>query len=192
MSSSELDAFREQWLAEVRQRSGNSLAPVDNTDDRPSERPSLGPRLQNALDYYRLAVDYEQQSKLDHALALYRKAFRLDPHVDRLYHRHTLADDRLAQRIEHETPAPSSSTPQDVSFESAPISTIVEQLHQHEPLVFAPEDDKRPLPIASIPDELLVHTLLRLALQGDITSVERFAQVNRKLRLLTLDSTIWR
>ncbi|KZW00048.1 hypothetical protein EXIGLDRAFT_723197 [Exidia glandulosa HHB12029] len=198
MSVSELDAFREQWLAEVRQRT-HGLAPVPDaaaststSSPRPPE-PPLGPRLQSSLDFYRLAVDMEQRGKLDDALALYRRAFRMDAHVDKLYHKFSLAEQRLNQHVQTEKPTEPPKATGDEPSEPTPISTIIESLQQsEEPLAFAPEDESAPVPLALMPDELLIHTVLLLALQGDIATVERLALVNRKLRLLTLDATIWR
>ncbi|EJD47940.1 hypothetical protein AURDEDRAFT_113215 [Auricularia subglabra TFB-10046 SS5] len=193
---SELDAFREQWLAEVRQRTqATQLAPVAEAGSSSSASaepvPALGPRLQGALDYYRLAVDYEQRGELDHALALYRKAFRLDAHVDKLYHKELQRSERVQSSV-----AATTGPEEPAVVYAAPISAIVAQLHACPPheLVFKPEDESRRggVPIARMPDELLVQVLVLLATNGDVRAVERMSLVNRKLRLLTLDVTIWR
>ena len=57
-----------------------------------------------------------------------------------------------------------------------------------ESLEFLPENESEPVPLELLPDELLVHILCHL----DATAIERFATVNRKARLVTLDSHIWR
>lgn len=57
-----------------------------------------------------------------------------------------------------------------------------------EGLKFDVEDEKRPLAIAMLPDEVLVMILSML----DPTAVERFGSVCRKARVMTLDPTIWR
>lgn len=57
-----------------------------------------------------------------------------------------------------------------------------------ESLEFLPEDENEPVPLELLPDELLVYIMCQL----DATAIERFATVNRKARLVTLDSHIWR
>ena len=55
-------------------------------------------------------------------------------------------------------------------------------------LTFDPENELEGVPLQKLPDELLVHILMLL----DHTTLERFATVNRKARVVTLDATIWR
>lgn len=58
-----------------------------------------------------------------------------------------------------------------------------------EDVAFEPLDEEEGSPaINSVPPEILVHALRFL----DHTSLERFATVNRKARLLTLETSIWR
>lgn len=67
------------------------------------------------------------------------------------------------------------------------LAQVIKSFPEH--LVFEPEDEKdgRP-PINLIPDELLLKILRTL----DYTTIERFATVSRKARVLCLDSAIWR
>ena len=55
-------------------------------------------------------------------------------------------------------------------------------------LAFEPEDERTASKMALLPDELIVHMLMSL----DPSAIERFAAVNRKARMLSLDSSIWR
>ena len=55
-------------------------------------------------------------------------------------------------------------------------------------VTFEPEVEQEPVHLRKVPDELLIMILYKL----DPTTIERFAMVNRKCRLLTLDSSIWR
>ena len=55
-------------------------------------------------------------------------------------------------------------------------------------LIFAQDDEKQSVWLRLLPDELLVSILRRL----DVTSIERFALVCRKARMLSLDATLWR
>lgn len=66
------------------------------------------------------------------------------------------------------------------------VSKIVRGFPQR--LTFEREEETEPIPIAGIPDEVLVYILRFL----DHGTIERFASIGRKARLLTLDSTIWR
>lgn len=54
-------------------------------------------------------------------------------------------------------------------------------------LVFEPENDKEPVFLNKLPEELLVMIMATL----DTASVERFARVCKKARILTLDPVIW-
>jgi F-box protein 9 len=57
-----------------------------------------------------------------------------------------------------------------------------------ETLSFEPEIEQELVPLRKLPDELLVMILRKL----DPTSIERFAIVNRKARIIALESTIWK
>jgi F-box protein 9 len=54
-------------------------------------------------------------------------------------------------------------------------------------LTFEPENEEEPVFLNKLPDELLVMTIVIL----DTTSIERFARVCKKARILTLDPVIW-
>lgn len=55
-------------------------------------------------------------------------------------------------------------------------------------LKFEPENENEPLLLNMLPEELLVMIIMKL----DPTSVERFAVVSKKARMLTLEPGIWR
>ncbi|KAJ3734968.1 hypothetical protein DFJ43DRAFT_1222064 [Lentinula guzmanii] len=55
-------------------------------------------------------------------------------------------------------------------------------------LVFEPEDEEESAPLKLLPDEMIVHILKIL----DPNSLERFASVNRKARVVSLDVSVWR
>ena len=54
-------------------------------------------------------------------------------------------------------------------------------------LMFEPENEVEPVFLNKLPDELLVMIIVTL----DTTSIERFARVCKKARILTLDPVIW-
>lgn len=59
-------------------------------------------------------------------------------------------------------------------------------------LSFQPEDIKLGAPLDRLPDELVVSILGKFAADKDVTSIERFALVCRKARIVSLDDAIWR
>jgi len=183
--SNELESFRAAWLAEVKQRtrgeSSDGAQPSTST-------PATG--LATALDAYALAVDYEQRGMLDDALKLYQRAFRSDPNVDRAYGKQQRELQPVGEQLQAMTLTDSSRTSDPLPAEQ-PIQIVVEALRS-EALGFAPLDERLPVPIGVMPNELLVLCLLALALEGNATPIERMALVNRKLRMLTLEPTIWK
>jgi F-box protein 9 len=66
------------------------------------------------------------------------------------------------------------------------LANLLENFPQD--LFFEPEDERQGVPLNSLPDEMMVLILRSL----DHTTIERFAAVNRKARLISLDSAIWR
>ena len=55
-------------------------------------------------------------------------------------------------------------------------------------LKFEPEDERKPMHLNNIPIEMLYLILRKL----DVTSIERFAHVCRKARVITPDPVYWR
>ncbi|KAG1767199.1 hypothetical protein EV702DRAFT_761225 [Suillus placidus] len=165
----------------------------------------LSSNLAHAVEVYRKAVFHEQHSQLDEALQLYRQAFRLDANVDRAY----FIEEQRTQQRSSTQPASHKKVPSTVSVDGVTWDVQKLKVHQDskdksfvtsgflaqvlenfpENLVFEPEDEKEGLPpINLIPDELLLQILRIL----DYTTIERFAAVSRKARVLSLDSAIWR
>ncbi|KIM90425.1 hypothetical protein PILCRDRAFT_812167, partial [Piloderma croceum F 1598] len=162
-----------------------------------------------AVDTYRRAVECERQSQLDDALRLYRQAFRMDPNVDKAFHSHgaeQLQHSAAASLPGHNPRHKSDSTHPaavdnltrrfdalSVKYAGASRSIVTGTLASlldkfpHD-LIFEPEDEKSGVPLNLLPDEILVLILRSL----DTTGIERFAAINRKARVVTLDSGIWR
>ena len=127
-----------------------------------------------------------------------------DPHVDRAYAREEKLTAILSTQL---PPAETKKDPivnqvgtlsgdasSSVSLGSkgkyATAGGILAQITSAFPLdvQFEPEDEKQPVRLRSLPNELLVFVLRRL----DVMAIERFALVCRKARLLSLDATLWR
>ncbi|KAG6833000.1 hypothetical protein H0H87_012586 [Tephrocybe sp. NHM501043] len=157
--------------------------------------------LESALNIYRKAVQKEQSGDLDDALSLYRQAFRMDAHVDSVYYR----EEALAAIAAVQQDPLHTSTDSDTLVEglTAKIQTslIVKPTLRATTqalsillagfpanISFEPENEEEPVHLQKVPDELVVMFLRKL----DTTSIERFASVSRKARIIALDSGIWR
>jgi F-box protein 9 len=144
---------------------------------------------------YREAVLAEQRGELDEALTLYRRAFRQEANIDKFYHQQ-----ESISRLLLNADVPSSATPvkpelipgavsHEVPKPSAPWGDLADLMAVFpEDSSFLPEEDKEYAPFTDFPEEVVVHILRRL----DPTSIERFAAVCRKARVITLDPVIWR
>ena len=203
----ELARFRAEWLAEVQKHDTPPTQPVPST--------SAHNALASALDVYRRAVQHEQRGELDDALRSYRQAFSLvltfpsfyihqsyplqDPQVDHAYNREEMLAaqrqagqfakanqvDELASRVEKSLSLKSVSKGKEIVV-TGTLSTVIRFFPKN--LRFEPENENEPVLLNRLPDELLVLIIRNL----DHTAVERFAAVNRKARILSLDSVIWR
>lgn len=137
------------------------------------------------------AVEKEQRGELDAALDLYRRAFRLDPNVDRVYHLQTATAALTLAPIIRKPAVDKPSIPAQIHVPATSahsVRTLIAAFPPATELVFAPELEQEPVYIARIPDELLLHILKLL----DIPSIERFATICRRARVLTLDPDLWR
>jgi F-box protein 9 len=164
--------------------------------------------LTSAVDTYRRAVEFERQSRLDDALQLYRQAFRMDSNVDKAYHKAEQQQRQIQSANSIQRPGKKAESLTDTSaidkltcglgalsvkhtgavggIVTGTLASLLENFPRD--LVFEPEDERNEVPLNVLPDEMLV-----LILRGlDPTGIERFAAVNRKARVVSLDSTIWR
>ena len=68
---------------------------------------------------------------------------------------------------------------------TGPLASLLANFPRY--LMFEPENEEGPVFLNKLPDELLVMIIITL----DTTSIERFAKVCKKARILTLDPVIW-
>jgi F-box protein 9 len=122
-----------------------------------------------------------------------------DPHVDQAYNREEMLAgilqaqksaeanqvDELASRVEESLSLKSVSKGKEIVV-TGTLSMVIRFFPKN--LRFEPENEDELALLNKLPDELLVIIIRNL----DHTSVERFAAVNRKARILSLDSVIWR
>lgn len=160
---------------------------------------------QSAIDFYEAAVEKETSGKLGDSLQLYRKAFRMDSHVDQIYKNKYFAS---AWRVRPPpppglpsapaaatatAPAPAPSAAAEGPTLSLPdlIASFAEMSIQGAP----PEVEgvpPPPCPIAELPDEILVHILRDVAI-ADVGDFVRLARVCKRLAyLVATEEQIWR
>ncbi|KAL2021405.1 hypothetical protein VTK56DRAFT_7158 [Thermocarpiscus australiensis] len=149
-----------------------------------------------ALEHYERAVEKEAAGNLGDSLRLYRKAFRMDDRVDQKY-RNKHFPKPAPKPTQTASPsdgragaasAPKPEQPQSMKDLIASFSGLS--------IVPAPpevEGMARPAcPIASLPDELLVHILRDVAIL-DVGDFVRLAQVCKRLAyLVATEDRIWR
>lgn len=159
-----------------------------------------------SLDLYAQAVQAESQRQLDRAVGLYRRAFRLDGNVDKAYYRASLEREVTSEfgtlsihtsKGKEPLPTDPSEAKQVVLPHKKPphyhaLQSILDAFPSRNHLAFLPEVENQPVHINKLPDELLVLILHCFIHTADTRSIERFALVARRARVLTLDSSLWR
>ncbi|KIM26198.1 hypothetical protein M408DRAFT_197300 [Serendipita vermifera MAFF 305830] len=209
----ELRRFREQWKQEVESRlehdSSTAQAPsttratsavaVTNTAEKGASQRSnhAGTRFSAALDLYTQAVKLEADGNLDAATALYRKAFRIQEDIDKIYYRSNMSTDLRMGDLSRDIDALSLAQRAPVvkavaKASSRTIQHILAAFPPLEQLVFERDEEIQPFYINRLPDELLIHVLRCFVHAADTRSVERFGAVSRKARVVTLDLSLWR
>ncbi|TPX09283.1 uncharacterized protein E0L32_009475 [Thyridium curvatum] len=182
--------------------------------DLPSEdtgpaRPSAAAVVEEpvtALEHYEKAVERETQGSLGDSLQLYRKAFRMDPAVDKKYkNKHFPAPPKPAAQSSHEgqpstaqaasTTAPGATAANPLDAQPPTMKELIASFQglSIEPAV--PEVEgmpQPPCPIADLPQEILVHIMHDVAV-ADVADFVRLAQVCKRLAyLVTTEDQIWR
>ncbi|ROT42319.1 hypothetical protein SODALDRAFT_354449 [Sodiomyces alkalinus F11] len=173
--------------------SGGTLADTGTLDEK---------ELFSALDHFEAAVEKEAVGSLGDSLKLYRKAFRMDSHVDMLYRK---------KYFPGPLRKPSESTPgSGLTKVPAKGSSAADNLEADQPqsikdlvasfsdlsIASAPPpvegDAPPPCPIADIPQEVLAHILTDLAVL-DIGDFVRLSVVCKRFAyLVAADDQIWR
>jgi F-box protein 9 len=190
--------------------SSKSIAGSTTTSSSQTPHGTIGLNrgLTFAVDTYRRAVEFERKSQLHDALQLYQQAFRLDSNVDKAYYRaelqlqsatsipgrghehkkyNSLSDTNLVDNLTRDVGALSvQHVAAGKGVVTGTLASILDKFPQD--LKFEPEDERNGVPLRFLPDEVLVLVLRSL----DPTTIERFAAVNRKARVISLDSGIWR
>jgi F-box protein 9 len=189
-------------------------APPESASVDPTAQVAKG-KLVSALDHYEAAMVKEAQGNMGESLKLYRQAYRLDHRVDRRYReKHFPASSAPAPApgptpAPASTPKPHSGTPQQPTPAPVPVSatttTEASAPQTMDDLIASLADLKiepagpliegtppPPCPIATLPDELLLHILEDVAVD-DVGDFVRLSLVCRHLAYLTAtEQRIWR
>ncbi|KAF2970140.1 hypothetical protein GQX73_g3449 [Xylaria multiplex] len=162
-----------------------------------------------ALDFYEHAVERETTGKLGDSLQLYRKAFRMDDNVDRKYRDKHFAS-RWAKPAQQQQVNPSNAavTVPNTAHHSLegsgggsddviplPFPELIASFAGLKVEASPPECEgvePPPCPIATLPDEILVHILRDVAV-SDVGDFVRLSQVCKRLAYLVMtEDRIWR
>ncbi|PIA92426.1 F-box protein pof7 [Cercospora beticola] len=161
----------------------------------------------SALEHYERAVEKETQGHLSESMRHYRKAFKLDDGVHEAYKRkHFPASSFQKPKPANPNPSNASSTVPRTDHHSLHGSavgeglpaTLKQMVEQFSAMRIEPPEPETSLspnercPLAELPEELLTHILMDLAID-DVASFARLAQVCKRLAYLVLtEDSIWR
>jgi len=152
------------------------------------------------LEHYERAVERESEGSLGDSLTHYRRAYRLDAGVDRIYKNKHFPPSSLNSKLTIPNPSSAAVTvpnPAHHSLDGPPAPTISELIASFSsvpiPPAESPTDASPPplCPISRVPSELLVNILLQTAVL-DVTSFARLSLVCKRLAyLVATEDRIW-
>ena len=155
----------------------------------------------SALEHYERAVEREADGSLGDSLSHYRKAFRLDAGVDRIYKNKHFPPASSASKPTNPNPSNAPVTvpnPAHHSLDGPPDSSISDLIAAFAPTSILPSEPPTdaspplPCPIAALPSETLIHLLYHIAVT-DVASFARMASVCKRLAyLVATEDRIWK
>ncbi|KAL8679686.1 MAG: hypothetical protein Q9186_004048 [Xanthomendoza sp. 1 TL-2023] len=167
---------------------------LENKEDAASKEP------QSALEHYEKATEREDQGNLGDSVNLYRKAYRLDAAVDRIYKNKHFPPSNSKIKPTNPNPSNAPVTVPNTAHHSldGPQTTTIDDLiasfsHSAIPTAPPPTEGSQPppCPISKIPSEILVEILLRTAI-ADIASFARLSAVCKSFAYLVVtEDRIW-
>ena len=178
----------------------------DNNDTRRLGAPdgilsSSRQEPKSALEHYERAVEREGEGSLGDSLSHYRKAYRLDAGVDRLYKNKHFPPSSNAPKPLNPNPSNASVTVPNTAHHSLdgpstlPILDLIASYQSSSIARGEPTSEAsvaRPCPIASVPSEILVKLLCHIAIL-DPASFALLSQVCRCFAyLVATEDRIWR
>ena len=157
----------------------------------------------SALEHYERAVEREEQGNLGDSVSLYRKAYRLDAGVDRIYRNKHFPPTSTASKLTNPNPSNAAVTVPGTAHHSLDgppasdtpsISQLITSFAGHSIPPVPPETSQSPqppCPISTVPSELLIDILVRLA-HADVASFSRLSLVCKHLAyLVATEDSIW-
>lgn len=163
--------------------------------------PSIHHEPTSALEHYEKAVEREGEGSLGDSVSLYRRAYRLDAGVDRLYKdKHFPPAQTASKKPRNPNPTNAPVTVPNTahhSLDGPPSLSVTEAIALYRSSLLlgaSPPTDASPpppCPIASIPSEILIKILLQAA-NSDPASFVRLARVCKRLAyLVATEDRIW-
>ncbi|KAJ4415206.1 hypothetical protein N0V85_002824 [Neurospora sp. IMI 360204] len=151
-----------------------------------------------ALDHYEKAVEREAAGSLGDSLRLYRKAFRMDDSVDQKYKNKYFPKQKAQPPAAAPVTAGGTDSAAAASTPAEQPQTMKELINSFAGLAIEPAGPPiegmppPPCPIASLPEELLVHIMRDVAIL-DVADFARLAQVCKRFAfLVATEDRIWR
>ncbi|KAG4432174.1 hypothetical protein IFR05_012341 [Cadophora sp. M221] len=161
---------------------------------------SMAREPQSALEHYEKAVERETTGKLGESLSLYRKAFRMDDRVDQKYKSKHFPPSYFASKPPNPNPSSAPVTVPNTAHHSldGPSQTIKQLIGAFSGLSIEPAPPAiegtpaPPCPIATLPEEILVHIFTDVAVL-DVSSFVRLAQVCKRMAyLVATEEQVWK
>lgn len=163
--------------------------------------PSNRQEPSSALEHYERAVERESEGSLGDSLNHYRKAYRLDAGVDRIYKNKHFPPSSLKSKPAGPKPSSATTTAPDIAHPASdgrPVSTTSDLIasFSSDPVTpAAPPTDASPhspCPISAVPSELLIN-ILRQAAILDLASFTRLSLVCKRFAyLVATEDQIWK
>ena len=156
-----------------------------------------------ALDHYEKAVEREEQGNLGDSVSLYRKAYRLDAGVDKIYRNKHFPPSSTKSKATNKNPSNASVTVPNTAHHSldgppAPTPTISQLIASFAGAKITPtppptdQSPQPPCPISRVPSEILLD-ILKLTAIFDVTAFARLSLVCKHLaHLIATEDRIWK
>lgn len=163
--------------------------------------PSSGIEPSSALEHYERAVERESEGSLGDSLSHYRKAFRLDAGVDRIYKNKHFPPSSFPSKPTNPNASNAPVTvpnPAHHSLDGPPTSSISDLIASFSSISITPTQaptdasPSPPCPISSLPSEILINILFQTAII-DVASFARLSLVCKRFAyLVATEDRIWR
>ncbi|KAL8808457.1 MAG: hypothetical protein Q9182_000007 [Xanthomendoza sp. 2 TL-2023] len=193
-----VDGISAQAYHDLENKEDAARLGVEGFSRHPSTQVSKEP--QSALEHYEKAMEREAQGSLGDSVNLYRKAYRLDAGVDRIYKNKHFPPSNSKPKPTNPNPSDAPVTVPNTahhSLDGPQIITINDLIASFSdtaiPIAPPPTEGSRPppCPMSKVPSEILVEILLRTAI-ADIASFARLSAVCKRLAyLVATEDRIW-